>query len=78
MAQVTADALEAALRSPIVVEQAAGILAARYDVDLPRAFVLLQRGARSHGLKVHDLARRVIVEPQTPEEIVRYLDAAAS
>lgn len=78
MAQVTADALEAALRSPIAVEQAAGILAARHGVDLPRAFVVLQRGARSDGLKAHDLARRVICESQTPDEILRYLDAAAS
>ena len=77
MAQVTADALESALRSPIIVEQAAGILAVRHGLDLSRAFVVLQRGARSHGLKTHDLARRVICEPETPDEIARYLAAAS-
>ena len=37
------------------------------------AFDALRRGARSHQLRLHDLAHRVVLEPATPREINRYL-----
>ena len=78
MAQVDALQLEAALRSPIIVEQAAGILAARHGLDLLAAFEVLELGARADGSKMHELARRVIAEEATPTTIVRYVDSRAS
>jgi AmiR/NasT family two-component response regulator len=65
--------LEGALDSRVVIEQAKGILAARHEIDMQTAFDVLRRGARSHQLKLRDLAQRVIDEPTTPREIVRYL-----
>ncbi len=67
------DQLEGALQSRVVIEQAKGLLAARYDVALQTAFDALRRGARSHQLKLRDLAQRVVSEPATPPEVVRYL-----
>lgn len=65
--------LEGALDSRVVIEQAKGVLAARHGIDLQTAFDVLRRGARSHQLKLRDLAQRVISEPSTPREIARYL-----
>ena len=66
--------LEGALDSRVVIEQAKGVLAARHEIDVETAFDVLRRGARSHQLKLRDLAQRVISEPATPREIARYLD----
>jgi AmiR/NasT family two-component response regulator len=66
--------LEGALDSRVVIEQAKGVLAARHEIDVQTAFDVLRRGARSHQLKLRDLAERVINEPTTPREIARYLD----
>jgi AmiR/NasT family two-component response regulator len=66
--------LAGALDSRVVIEQAKGVLAARHEIDLQTAFDVLRRGARSHQLKLRDLAQRVITEPATPREIARYLD----
>jgi AmiR/NasT family two-component response regulator len=65
--------LQTALESRIVIEQAKGILAARHGLDVDEAFDALRRGARSHGLKLHDLAARVVAGPATPPEVRRYL-----
>ena len=71
---VKTEQLEGALHSRVVIEQAKGILAARHEIDVQTAFDVLRRGARSHQLKLRDLAQRVISEPATPPEIARYLD----
>jgi AmiR/NasT family two-component response regulator len=65
--------LEGALDSRVVIEQAKGVLAARHAIDVQTAFDVLRRGARSHQLKLRELAERVINEPTTPREIARYL-----
>jgi AmiR/NasT family two-component response regulator len=70
---VKTEQLEGALHSRVVIEQAKGILAARHEIDVQTAFDVLRRGARSHQLKLRDLAQRVIDEPTTPREIARYL-----
>lgn len=65
--------LQRALDSRIVIEQAKGILSERLRLSIGDAFEVLRRGARSHGVKLHDLARRVVEEPETPAEIVKAL-----
>lgn len=61
--------LERALRTRIVVEQAKGVLAERFAIAIDEAFELLRRAARSHQLKLHDLASRVVQGRETPPEI---------
>ena len=65
--------LQTALDSRIVIEQAKGMLAAWHELPLERAFDILRRGARSHQMRIHDLARRVVDERRTPPEIEKYL-----
>lgn len=60
--------LQEALDSRIVIEQAKGILAERYGIDVEDAFRLLRRAARSNRIRIHDLAARVIASPTTPHE----------
>jgi AmiR/NasT family two-component response regulator len=61
--------LESALRSRIVIEQAKGILAERYRLDVAHAFTLLRRAARSNNRKLRDLATEVVASSTTPREI---------
>jgi AmiR/NasT family two-component response regulator len=61
--------LERALESRVVIEQAKGVLAERYGLQVDDAFQLLRRAARSNRLRIHELARRVVDERITPPEI---------
>ena len=61
--------LETALSSRIVIEQAKGILAERYRLDLERAFAVLRSAARSNRVKIHELAAAVVSSPRTPTAI---------
>jgi AmiR/NasT family two-component response regulator len=65
--------LEQALTSRIVIEQAKGILAERYRLDLERAFDALRAAARSNRMRLHDLAASVITSPRTPSVVEREL-----
>jgi AmiR/NasT family two-component response regulator len=61
--------LELALSSRVLIEQAKGILAERYRLDMDAAFGLLRRAARSNRLRIHVLAEAVINSPRTPTAI---------
>jgi transcriptional regulator with GAF, ATPase, and Fis domain len=52
--------LQRALTSRIIIEQAKGILAERWQTDVDAAFAALRRYARSHQLRLSDCARQVI------------------
>jgi hypothetical protein len=62
--------LEQALRSRVAIEQAKGVIAERYGLDLDEAFELIRRAARSNRIKLHDLVRRIRPGEPTPEELV--------
>lgn len=55
-----ADQLQVALDSRVVIEQAKGVLAARHNVHVARAFELLRAHARARGRRLHDVARDVV------------------
>jgi ANTAR domain len=59
--------LEHALASRVTVEQAIGVLAERWHVAPRDAFEQLRRVTRSHGLRIHDLAKQVIESSTDPE-----------
>jgi len=59
-AQLLNEQLSHALNSRIVIEQAKGMLAERLDVDLQRAFATLRHHARSHNLRLVDVAHDII------------------
>ena len=61
--------LELALSSRVVIEQAKGMLAERFQISVDRAFELLRRSARSNRMRIHALAHRVVDERETPVEI---------
>jgi GAF domain-containing protein len=59
-AQLVNEQLNHALNSRIVIEQAKGMLAERLGVDLQRAFATLRNHARSHNLRLVDVAHDII------------------
>jgi AmiR/NasT family two-component response regulator len=69
--------LQRALESRVVIEQAKGVLAERFGLDVEDAFGVLRRAARSHRVKVHDLARAAVTGPDTPPEIVAALEGSS-
>src|SRR5918912_1876254 len=61
--------LQRALDTRVVIEQAKGVLAERFGLDVPEAFQLLRLSARSNRMRLHDLAARVVESRETPPEI---------
>ena len=65
-----AEQLQQALDTRVVIEQAKGILAERFSIDMDKAFALLRASARRHRIKIHDLAAEVVASRVTPRSIV--------
>jgi AmiR/NasT family two-component response regulator len=61
--------LEHALESRIAIEQAKGIIAERYGLDLEDAFAIIRRAARTHRVKIRDLASCIRPRAPLPREI---------
>jgi AmiR/NasT family two-component response regulator len=59
-----------ALRSRVLIEQAKGMLAERFRVTPQDAFGLLRGAARSRRMRIHDLARDVLEQTETPPAIL--------
>jgi hypothetical protein len=69
--------LREALSSRIVIEQAKGVLAERFGLDIDEAFTLLRNAARSNRMAIHLLAAAVTTAARTPAEIQAVLVQAA-
>ncbi|MGR8010679.1 ANTAR domain-containing protein [Streptomyces hypolithicus] len=63
--------LQRALTSRIVIEQAKGILAERWNVDPDVAFAALRTYARAHQLRISDCARQIIDQTLDTHDIPR-------
>lgn len=59
--------LEHALASRVTVERAIGVLTERWRVAPRDAFEQLRRVTRSHGLRIHELAKLVIESSTNPD-----------
>ncbi len=56
----TADQLQTALESRVVIEQAKGVLSASRGITVDEAFGRLRSYARSHNARIHDVASAVV------------------
>ena len=65
--------LEHALESRIKIEQAKGIIAERYGLDVDEAFQLIRRAARSHRMKLYDLVDAIRPGHETPPELAELI-----
>ena len=67
--QARVEQLQIALESRIVVEQAKGVLAERFQLAMEDAFLLLRYAARSSRTNLHGLAQDVVAERTTPRAV---------
>lgn len=58
-----AEQLQYALDHRLPIEQAKGVLAERYQIDIDSAFELLRSFCRNNNMKIHDVARTLIEQP---------------
>jgi hypothetical protein len=70
--------LEHALESRIRIEQAKGIIAERYGLDVDEAFQLIRRAARSHRMKLYDLVEAIRPGQETPPELAELIASKPS
>ena len=68
--------LRTALDSRVIIEQAKGILAERFGLDIHGAFLLLRRASRTSRRALHDVSAAVVNSPTTPPEVVVVMDGA--
>lgn len=61
--------LEHALMSRIVIEQAKGVLAERYEIEIDEAFEVLRRASRNTRTKIHEIAAAVVASRETPPAV---------
>jgi AmiR/NasT family two-component response regulator len=67
--------LEHALESRVSIEQAKGIVAERYGLEVDEAFDVIRRTARSHRMKLSDLTRAIHPGQETPPELAATISA---
>lgn len=70
-AETVSEQLQGALNSRVIIEQAKGVLAAQAKIGPDDAFTILRSHARSHGLRLSDLARGVVERSVDLTSIVR-------
>jgi hypothetical protein len=70
--------LEQALQSRVAIEQAKGVIAERYRLDVEESFEIIRRAARSNRVKLHDLVRKIKPGEPTPDELASQLEGLAA
>ncbi len=63
--------LAATLNGRVTIEQAKGVLAGYGDIAIDQAFNLLYLYAHAHNLRLDDLARHVVTEPDQAQHILQ-------
>jgi AmiR/NasT family two-component response regulator len=62
--------LEHALHSRVAIEQAKGVVAERYGLQLEEAFQLIRKAARTNRMKLHDLVAAIRPGEPSPAELL--------
>ena len=58
--QRTAEQLQQAMNTRLIIEQAKGVLANRREITVDDAFQTLRKYARDHNARIHDVCRAVV------------------
>jgi GAF domain-containing protein len=58
--QRTAEQLQQALNTRLIIEQAKGVLATKREITVDEAFQALRKYARDHNGRIHDVCRAVV------------------
>jgi GAF domain-containing protein len=69
--EILTEQLQHALTSRVIIEQAKGALARAHGGDVDHAFELLRTYARDHNLKLIDIARTVVTDPDSIPDLTR-------
>jgi transcriptional regulator with GAF, ATPase, and Fis domain len=69
-ARLVAEQLQHALTSRVVLEQAKGFIAVRLDYDVDEAFAVMRDYARSHNLRLSDIARQIVDGDLAASELI--------
>jgi GAF domain-containing protein len=56
----TAEQLQQALNTRLIIEQAKGVLATKRETTVDEAFATLRKYARAHNARIHDVSRAVV------------------
>jgi transcriptional regulator with GAF, ATPase, and Fis domain len=72
--EVLTEQLQTALNSRIIIEQAKGVLAYAGNLEMEQAFETLRRYARSHGIRLSEIARQLVTGRLLPREVLPSLD----
>jgi GAF domain-containing protein len=67
--EVLTEQLQAALDSRVVIEQAKGAVAQARGVSVDEAFASIRSYARSHNRRLTDVARTIVANPDTAEQL---------
>lgn len=65
----TAEQLQHALDSRVVIEQAKGVVAAQRGVSTADAFDMIRRHARGHNTKIRQVCERIIAHPDEDHDL---------
>jgi AmiR/NasT family two-component response regulator len=65
--------LEQALQSRVAIEQAKGIVAERYGLELEESFRVIRQAARTHRMKLHVLVKAIRPGTPSPAELTAVL-----
>lgn len=65
--------LEQALQSRVAIEQAKGIVAERYGLELEESFRVIRQAARTHRMKLHVLVKAIRPGAPSPAELTAVL-----
>jgi GAF domain-containing protein len=76
--EILTEQLQTALNSRVVVEQAKGVLAQHYGVDMDAAFDRLRRYSRGRNLRLAEVARQLASGGLNPGAIVASASAGSS